>query len=190
MLFVLGLLALRSGLIDEPRRHVRLIATWMAFGFASWALYWAVLFQLPEGQFAPIDWQVRYGFGIVTEQWLCFTFIGGMILLFAFRPQWRSRLDWVGTAGRMALTNYMLQAAALDFIVSGYGSRSAPSGRRRIAAGACSPARCCSLGGGSHGTGSGRANGSGAVSPTGAFNRCAVAPSQNPLERSHPASSG
>ncbi len=121
VLFVLGLLALRSGLIDEPRRHVRAIASWMAFGFASWALYWAVLFQLPEGQFAPIDWQVRYGFGIVTEQWLCFTFIGGMILLLAFRPQWRSRLDWVGTAGRMALTNYMLQAAALDFIVSGYG---------------------------------------------------------------------
>jgi uncharacterized protein len=120
-LFVLGLLALRSGLIDEPRRHVRLIASWMAFGFASWALYWAVLFQLPERQFAPIDWQVRYGFGIVTEQWLCFTFIGGMILLLAFRPQWRSRLDWVGSAGRMALTNYMLQAAALDFIVSGYG---------------------------------------------------------------------
>ena len=118
---MLGLLALRRGLIDEPRRHVRLIASWMAFGFASWALSWAVLFQLPEGQFAPIDWQVRYGFGIVTEQWLCFTFIGGMILLLAFRPQWRSRLEWVGTAGRMALTNYMLQAAALDFIVSGYG---------------------------------------------------------------------
>ena len=82
---------------------------------------WGEFFQLPEGQFAPIDWQVRYGFGIVTEQWLCFTFIGGMILLLAFRPQWRSRLDWVGTAGRMALTNYMLQAAALDFIVSGDG---------------------------------------------------------------------
>ena len=121
VLFVLGLLAVRSGLIDEPRRHVRLIASWMAFGFASWALYWGVLFQIPAGRFAPIDWQVRYGFGVVTEQWLCFTFIGGMLLLLAFRPEWRSRLDWVGAAGRMALTNYMLQVAALDFIVSGYG---------------------------------------------------------------------
>lgn len=121
VLFVLGLLALRSGLIDDPRRHVRLIASWMAFGFVSWALYWGVLFQLPDKRFAPIDWQVRFGFGIVTEQWLCFTFIGGMLLLLAFRPAWRSRLDWVGSAGRMALTNYMLQAAALDFIVSGYG---------------------------------------------------------------------
>lgn len=121
VLFVLGMLALRSGLIDDPRRHVRLITSWMAFGFASWALYWAVLFQIPGGRFAPIDWQVRNGFGVVTEQWLCFTFIGGMLLLLAYRPQWRVRLHWVGTAGRMALTNYMLQAAALDFIVSGYG---------------------------------------------------------------------
>ena len=121
VLFVLGLLAVRSGVIDEPRRHVRLIASWMAFGFASWALYWAVLFQIPDKRFAPIDWQVRYGFGVVTEQWLCFTFIGGMLLLLAYRPGWRLRLNWVGTAGRMALTNYLLQAAALDFIVSGYG---------------------------------------------------------------------
>ena len=121
VLFVLGLLAVRSGLIDDPRRHVRLIASWMAFGFASWALYWGVLFQIPDRRFAPIDWQVRYGFGVVTEQWLCFTFIGGILLLLAFRPMWRSRLAWVGAAGRMALTNYMLQAAALDYIVSKYG---------------------------------------------------------------------
>jgi uncharacterized protein len=120
-LFVIGLLALRSGLIDDPRRHVRLIASWMAFGFVSWALYWGVLFQIPGKPFAPIDWQVRFGFGILNEQWLCFTFIGGILLLLAFRPQWRSRLDWVGTAGRMALTNYMLQVAVLDSIVSGYG---------------------------------------------------------------------
>ena len=121
VLFVLGLHAVRSGLIDDPRRHVRLIASWMAFGFASWVLYWAVLFQIPANRFAPIDWQVRYGFGVVTEQWLCLTFIGGVILLLAFRPEWRSRLNGVGAAGRMALTNYMLQAAALDFIVSAYG---------------------------------------------------------------------
>ena len=120
-LFILGLLAVRSGVIDDPRRHVRLIAAWMAFGFVAWALHWAVLFQLPAGRFAPIDWQVRSGFGLVNEQWFCLTFIGGVILLLAFRPVWRSRLDWVGTAGRMALTNYMLQAATLDFIVSGYG---------------------------------------------------------------------
>ena len=121
VLFVLGMLALRSGAIDEPRRHVRLIVSWMAFGFASWLLYWAVLFQLPGGRFAPIDWQVRYGFGIVNEQWLCLAVVGGMILLLAFRPEWRLRLAGVGAAGRMALTNYLLQAAALDFIVSGYG---------------------------------------------------------------------
>ena len=34
---------------------------------------------------------------------------------------WQSRLAAVGLAGRMALTNYMLQVAVLDWIVSGYG---------------------------------------------------------------------
>jgi len=121
VLFILGMLALRSGMIDAPRRHVRSIAAWMAFGFACWGLYWSVLFQIPDGRFAPIDWQVRYGFGILNEQWLCLTFVGAIVLLLAFRAEWRSRLAWFGSAGRMALTNYMLQIAALDFIVSGYG---------------------------------------------------------------------
>ncbi len=44
-----------------------------------------------------------------------------MVLLLARRPEWQARLAWVGLAGRMALTNYMLQAASLDVIISNYG---------------------------------------------------------------------
>jgi uncharacterized protein len=121
VLFLLGLLALRHGLVDDPRRHVRPLACWMAFGFVSWAIHWAVLYQVPDERLAPIAWQARYGFGLLNQQWLCFTFIGTVLLLFAFRAEWRPRLDWVGTAGRMALTNYMLQVAVLDYLASGYG---------------------------------------------------------------------
>jgi len=107
-LFIIGLLAVRSGVFDEPRRHVRLIIGWMTFGVVSWALAWV----------APIT----NGFGIIEDQWLCFTYVGGLVLLLAYRPEWTSRLALVGFAGRMALTNYMVQAVVLDALSSAYGA--------------------------------------------------------------------
>jgi uncharacterized protein len=107
-LFIVGLLAVRHGVFDAPLRHVRLIAGWMAFGLVSWALVWIV--------------PVTSGFGVIEDQWLCFTCVGGIVLLLAYRPVWTARLAIVGFAGRMALTNYMAQAIALDALSSGYGA--------------------------------------------------------------------
>jgi uncharacterized protein len=107
-LFIIGLLAVRAGAFEEPRRHVRLIAGWMAFGTISWALSWV----LP----------IQNGFGIVEDQWLCFTYVGGVVLLLAYRPWWTARLALAGFAGRMALTNYIVQAIVLDALSSGYGA--------------------------------------------------------------------
>jgi uncharacterized protein len=64
---------------------------------------------------------VSYGFGLIQDQWLCLAYVGGVVLLLAFRPVWLERLRAFGRAGRMALTNYMFQAIALDAISSGYG---------------------------------------------------------------------
>jgi uncharacterized protein len=44
-----------------------------------------------------------------------------VVLLLAYRPAWTERLAVFGRAGRMALTNYMVQAAVLDALASGYG---------------------------------------------------------------------
>jgi uncharacterized protein len=52
---------------------------------------------------------------------LCLTYIGAVLLLLAYRPVWTRRLAVFGRAGRMALTNYMLQAVALDALSSHYG---------------------------------------------------------------------
>ncbi|HEY9014853.1 MAG TPA: DUF418 domain-containing protein, partial [Gemmatimonadales bacterium] len=41
--------------------------------------------------------------------------------LLAYRPEWERRLSLFGWAGRMALTNYLLQIAVLDILSSGYG---------------------------------------------------------------------
>jgi uncharacterized protein len=61
--------------------------------------------------------RVRSRAGSVAVLHLC----GAVILLLAWRPAWIARLKPAGQAGRMALTNYMLQAAVIDFLSSGYG---------------------------------------------------------------------
>jgi uncharacterized protein len=123
-LFIFGFLAFRKGVFDAPKRHRRLIVTAMLLGLLSWAMWWLVLRNfhtdlLPQR----IATQLGDGLGIVREQWLAFTYIGGLILLLAYRPSWERRLAWIGLAGRMALTNYLIQIAILDVLSSGYGMR-------------------------------------------------------------------
>jgi uncharacterized protein len=120
-LFTLGLLAVRHGLLDEPLRHVRIITAWMIMGAAAWAASWLVLRHLPALPIPGTSEPLAYGLGLVHDQWLCLTYIGAVVLLLAYRPGWTSRLAMTGSAGRMALTNYMIQAAVLDWLTSGYG---------------------------------------------------------------------
>ncbi|HKH90668.1 MAG TPA: DUF418 domain-containing protein [Gemmatimonadaceae bacterium] len=120
-LFILGLLAVRHRVLDEPLRHVRLIVAFTTFGALSWALSWTVLRTLPDVPIPEADWPVKFGFGLVQDQWLTLTYVGVVVLLLAFRPAWISRLQLVGSAGRMALTNYMLQAALFDVLGSAFG---------------------------------------------------------------------
>ena len=77
-----------------------------------------MLRQLPELPIPGTSEQLRYGLGLVQDQWLCFTYIGAVVLLLAYRPAWTTRLVPFGLAGRMALTNYMAQAAVLDVLAS------------------------------------------------------------------------
>jgi len=121
-LFILGLLAVRHRILDEPKRHVRVIAGWMTFGAAAWACSWLVLTHLPAIPIPGAAWPLQYGLGLIQDQWLCFTYIGAVVLLLAFRPVWTRRLAIFGLAGRMALTNYLMQCAVLDALSSGYGA--------------------------------------------------------------------
>ncbi|MFL5518514.1 MAG: DUF418 domain-containing protein, partial [Gemmatimonadales bacterium] len=120
-LFVIGLLAVRHGILDAPRRHVRLIVGWMIFVALAWATSWLILRRLPELSVPGARDPLEYGLGLVQDQWLCFTYIGSVLLLLAYRPLWTARLALFGRAGRMALTNYMVQAAVLDVLASAYG---------------------------------------------------------------------
>jgi uncharacterized protein len=120
-LFIVGMLAVRHRVLDEPLRHVRTIAGWMLFGGLSWAISWVVLFNLPEISIPGADWPIKFGLGLIQDQWLCFTYVGAVALWLAYHPEWVERLRAFGFAGRMALTNYLLQAALFDVLASQYG---------------------------------------------------------------------
>lgn len=112
VLFLLGLLAVRHRLFEDPGRMRRTIVGAMAFGFLSWTLAW---FVLPKLRLDPF-------FGIISDQWLALTYVGGVVLLLAWKPVWKDRLSPFEITGRMALTNYVLQAAIISWLASGYGA--------------------------------------------------------------------
>jgi uncharacterized protein len=121
-LFLLGLLAVRFGVFDEPRRHVSLIRRAMTFGLASWLAFWLLLPRMPmDFSSMRVVLPIRWGLGVISDQWLAFTYIGALVLLLAWRPHRSARLAAVGVAGRMALTNYVLQCVVLEYLSSPFG---------------------------------------------------------------------
>ncbi|PAW63321.1 MAG: hypothetical protein B9S34_14515 [Opitutia bacterium Tous-C1TDCM] len=121
-LFILGLLALRHGIFADPWRHRRLIIGFMVAGVVAWAAYWWWLPGVSAAGLPPkLALRLPTGFGFLDEQWLAFTAIGGVALLVARRPVWATWLAPLGWVGKMALTNYLVHAAVLDFLAAHYG---------------------------------------------------------------------
>jgi len=120
-LFILGLVAVRHRVFEEPGRHVRLMVGWMTFGALSWATSWLLLQRIPDLGNAQATWPLQFGLGLLQDQWLCFTYVGAVVLLLAYRPAWTARLAIFAQAGRMAFTNYFLQVIVIDMLASGYG---------------------------------------------------------------------
>ena len=122
-LLLVGFLAVRLGVVDDPLRHVRLIRGWMLFGVAAWAVSWLVLRHVPRPpQFLMgTYWAERTLVGLVKDQWLCITYAGGSLLLLAKRPSLIARMRAIGAAGRMALTNYVLQAVTIWYLAKPLG---------------------------------------------------------------------
>jgi uncharacterized protein len=126
MLFLLGFIALRLGLFDEPERHRRLIVTLAIVGTVLWAVQAFVFPKLPPHTAGPLVRTItlnrlQYGFGLVRDMWLSFAYTGVVLLLVAHNRDWLRRLAPFAWTGRMALTNYMIQVAFLDLTFSKYG---------------------------------------------------------------------
>jgi uncharacterized protein len=105
-LFISGLLLVRHRVFEHVRDHRRLLAGMAAFGVCSWLT---------------TNWLLGFGaFGLLRDQWLMFAYVAAALVLLDRWPAVAPRLRGIATAGRMALTNYLLQIAALDLLFSGY----------------------------------------------------------------------
>lgn len=107
-LFLVGALAIRHRVFEQPGAHSWAVGALMAFGVYAWY----------ADDWLPASWNP---FGLFRDQWLTFAYVGAAVLLLRSRPGWIARLHPLGLAGRMALTNYLLQVVVLDVLFSGYG---------------------------------------------------------------------
>jgi uncharacterized protein len=129
-LFLLGVIGLRLGLFDDPRRHRGLIAALMAFGAASWAAErWLMVDPSLDTPLVSnlVRGAVRDGLGLFRGMWLAFVYIGAVLLLVARNPGALRSLAPFAWTGRMALTNYMIQIAILDLAFSEYALHLRPA---------------------------------------------------------------
>src|SRR5262245_44076845 len=109
-LFITGLLLVRHQVFENPLAHVRVLGSLATFGLVSWlAANWLIERS-----------GVELLFLVFRDQWLTFTYVSTALLLLARSPRLTERLAPVANAGRMALTNYLLQIATLDLLFSGY----------------------------------------------------------------------
>lgn len=115
-LFLLGLLAGRSGVLERPQRRV-----WVAVLLA--ALPVAVYFKGYVGYWLLTETtnrlSVGYSFAIGGPA-LMFVYLALLTLLLQNRS-WARRLSPFGPAGRMALTNYLAQSVVCTLIFNAYG---------------------------------------------------------------------
>ena len=109
-LFIAGMLLVRHGVFENPLAHPRALTVLSVFGLVSWLADDWLLDR----------WSLQPLAIILHDQWLTFTYVAVALWLFARWSALPARLLPVASAGRMALTNYLLQIAALDVLFSGY----------------------------------------------------------------------
>ena len=113
----------------------------MGFGIICWAIHnWILPSLIPIGHqyIYPNISLVKYTFNnimrwaIFRDTWLSFTYIGAILLLTAYNPTWIKRLKFFGVAGRMALTNFMLQLTIASLLTYNYAFAVLPFPQRYV----------------------------------------------------------
>ncbi len=117
-LLLVGVLAWRSGIVQRPREHRALLWA-VLWGGGTVGLAGTVLHTLAMS--SVIDLGRTLNPVIATSLVpLALAYLAALLLFLVRKPA-RATLGWLAAAGRMALTNYLLQSLVLGFVFYGYG---------------------------------------------------------------------
>ncbi|HJR72203.1 MAG TPA: DUF418 domain-containing protein [Luteimonas sp.] len=121
--FALGTWFVRSGTIRDPGARLPLFRKLVAAGFLIGLplMLWSVWLH-PTHSFSGIDFggAASQTAAQIANLLMSLGYFSAIVLLMQ-RPAWRSRLDWMAPAGRMALTNYLMQSVICTLVFYHYG---------------------------------------------------------------------
>ena len=109
-LFITGVLFVRYRVFERASHYWPALTALATFGVVAW---------LCDNWLLPLV-GVETGWGLLRDQWLTFSYVAVGLILLDRAPGLLLLLKPVANAGRMALTNYLLQIAMLDLLFSGY----------------------------------------------------------------------
>ena len=122
-LFLLGAWFVRSGAIARPGEFPRMYATlrWVAWPLGLLAMLGSVTLA-PTMDFATFNLRVSTAFALqmLANLLMCLGYVAWVMRALA-SPPWQRSLAWLAPAGRMALTNYLMQSLVCTWIFYGYG---------------------------------------------------------------------
>ena len=122
-MFLIGAWFVRSGAIARPREFPRLYAglRWVALPIGLLAMLGSVALE-PSMDFATFDLRISTAFALqmLANLLMCLGYVAWMMRALA-SPLWQRPLGWLAPAGRMALTNYLMQSLVCTWIFYGYG---------------------------------------------------------------------
>lgn len=122
-MFVFGAWFVRSGVIRDVDGHLPLFRRLLALGIALglplmlWSTWMHPTMSFTE---VSIGGAAAQSAAQIANVLMCFGYFSAVVLLMQ-QPAWRARLRWFAPAGRMALTNYMMQSVICTAIFYGYG---------------------------------------------------------------------
>jgi uncharacterized protein len=122
-LFLLGAWFVRSGAIARPGEFPRMYATlrWVAWPLGLLTMLGSVALA-PTMDFATFNLRVSTAFALqmLANLLMCLGYVAWVMRALASAP-WQRPLAWLAPAGRMALTNYLMQSLVCTWIFYGYG---------------------------------------------------------------------